>query len=384
MMRHILLLALILVLILAVTAKKGHGGWQKCYSCVSQYSNDGCNRQYQTCHPSQQACKTVQVKKPNGYISITKSCVRLSDCPLETWGGGVQCKGNACYYCCVGDLCNKQSITPGVWTTPSPGPVPGTCPLGCKGEQGIAGYPGPAGPQGPKGESGRLGMPGIPGHRGVPGIDGRPGLPGVNGEYGPTGVPGAAGAPGSKGAAGNHGFDGTKGGKGPKGDRGAKGADGDCSSQCQGQGQGQIPVGTSFIAFSGFQSAAKQEDNYVTLCPTTIHVNLGGAYNQDSGKLTIRVPGTYYFSCVSIADGSGATPCELFKNNDKIFTTSRDEDATGPYPIGTNQALVQLTFGDTVEFKIPPKKGGFWGSISNKFKSPSDITVNGYLVHANN
>ena len=140
-------------------------------------------------------------------------------------------------------------------------------------------------------------------------------------------------------------------------------------------------VGGTFVSFSGIQKAVKQQDNYVTVPPSTIHLNLGGAFNQSNGKMTARVSGTYYFSCTSIADGSGATPCELFKNADKIFTTSRDEDATGPYPIGTNQALVKLVFGDTVEFKVTPKKGGFWGSISNKFKSPSDITINGYLVH---
>ena len=85
-----------------------------------------------------------------------------------------------------------------------------------------------------------------------------------------------------------------------------------------------------------------------------------------------------------IANGNGAIPLHIYKNEESIVQASRsDANAVGPFPLGATHVVLSLKVDDIVTVRMPAKKGGFLSQIWNKFKSPTDVTITGWLVYEN-
>lgn len=96
----------------------------------------------------------------------------------------------------------------------------------------------------------------------------------------------------------------------------------------------------------------------------------------------IPVSGIYVFHASSTANGNGATPLILLRDDLPIMATGRSDDkAIGPYPHGTGHVVVALEQGETIKLVVEAVNRGFLGGIFNKFSSPSDIEFSAYLLY---
>ena len=116
-----------------------------------------------------------------------------------------------------------------------------------------------------------------------------------------------------------------------------------------------------------------------------IVTNIGGLLDQNENGndaiFTIPTSGIYYFEATSIADGNGATPLELYLNDNVVLATGRSDPlSVGPYPIGTNHVILALQEGDQLDLNIKARVPGILPGIFITFSSPSDITFSAYLI----
>ncbi|XP_035694528.1 complement C1q tumor necrosis factor-related protein 3-like [Branchiostoma floridae] len=215
---------------------------------------------------------------------------------------------------CSGQLNNSQNIT--VVAAP-----------GAKGE------PGTEGPQGPKGEQGEKGVRGAPG------------------KLGPAGTTSQKGDKGEQGPAGEKGDR----EQGPTGEKGAPGTN--------------PPAPTT--------SLVNQPDGVNTvLTYDVILSNMGGDYNQETGKFVATVGGVYFFTFTGMTPYSGSNYfVHLMKNGAKMVGLYEQNGGTPQNQSSSNSAILQLQPGDEVWVELD--------SYGRSLYSDDDryLTFSGFLIH---
>ncbi|XP_078692138.1 caprin-2-like, partial [Branchiostoma floridae x Branchiostoma belcheri] len=196
-----------------------------------------------------------------------------------------------------------------------------------------------------------------PGAKGEPGTEGPQGPKGEQGENAPRGAPGKLGPDGPRGEKGD------KGEQGPAGERGAPGTS---------------PPAPPVVAFSvartpGLENLAR--DTVVTY--DVVLTNVGGAYNQETGKFVTEVGGVYFFTF------TGMTPnvarknyfLRLMKNGEKMVGLYENNGSQAHHQSSSNSAILQLQPGDEVYVLLG--RGHFLFSNEHRY-----LTFSGYLIHA--
>ena len=139
------------------------------------------------------------------------------------------------------------------------------------------------------------------------------------------------------------------------------------------------------IAFSGTASDVRRADaeEYKLVELTALDVNIGEAYDNDTSTFTSPIDGLYLFTFVAIANGNGAAPLVLFRNEVQVAQSGRTSIlATGPFPLGSNHVYISLKKWDQVALKTTPSGEGLWSGIMQQFSSRTDVTFAGHLVAA--
>ncbi|XP_077870310.1 uncharacterized protein LOC144363577 [Saccoglossus kowalevskii] len=215
---------------------------------------------------------------------------------------------------------------------------------------------GEMGVQGPPGSPGVQGMAGFPGNNGVPGMPGMHGLKGEKGEKAETtcsqGDPGApasrivsAGMPGPPGTPGLPGAKGEQGEQGPRGYNGLPGASTSAS------------IKSAFTAVRT-SDLIGHTDRGKDIEFDTVISNLGGHFDEKSGRFTCAINGTYFF--IFHVAHNRDTQVFLVKNNDRKVSVHGDSGNTTRESY-SNSAVLQLIIGDQVWLKL----GGMHSLTSN-------------------
>ena len=203
--------------------------------------------------------------------------------------------------------------------------------------------------QGPIGSQGNPGIPGVPGTNGLPGSLGPKGdsIKGdkgdsVKGDIGLRGEKGDSGSPGLKGESGTDGLQGLPGKIGPPGIAGPVGSPGIPGLKGQKGEMGQ----SSVSAFSAVRSSSFTPSSAGLALPfESVHTNVGGDFNLDSGRFTCEVSGIYLFT-YNILTHTGSPFISLMKNDDKINSIIRTSETF--HDMMSNTAVLQLNTGDEV------------------------------------
>ncbi|XP_066292999.1 complement C1q tumor necrosis factor-related protein 3-like [Branchiostoma lanceolatum] len=195
------------------------------------------------------------------------------------------------------------------------------------------------GPVGPKGDMGHRGLDGTPGEKGV------------------------SGAPGKLGPVGPRGEKGDKGEQGPAGEKGAPGTS---------------PPAPPVVAFSvGRTTGLDKPSSSTTMTYNVVLSNVGGAYNQETGKFVATVGGVYFFTF------TGMTPdvanaryyIRLMKNGAKMVGLHEHNRGYSQYQSSSNSAILQLQPGDEVWVEL--HSGHSLCSDSDRY-----LMFSGFLIHA--
>ncbi|XP_035694527.1 complement C1q-like protein 3 [Branchiostoma floridae] len=196
-----------------------------------------------------------------------------------------------------------------------------------------------------------------PGAKGEPGTEGPKGPKGEPGEKAPRGVPGKLGPVGPAGEKGD------KGEQGPAGEKGAPGTS---------------PPAPPVVAFSAVRTTKLEKpSSHTVLTHDVILSNVGGAYNQETGKFVATVGGVYFFTF------TGMTPnlpninyfVRLMKNGSPMVGLYENNGGSPHHQSGSNSAILQLQPGDEVWVLL-------WGGHSLYSNSNRYLTFSGFLIHA--
>ncbi|XP_066293025.1 complement C1q subcomponent subunit A-like [Branchiostoma lanceolatum] len=198
-----------------------------------------------------------------------------------------------------------------------------------------------------------------------------PGAVGPQGDMGPRGEKGEPGENGSRGAPGEIGPVGPRGEKGDKGEQGPAGEKG---------APGNLAV-PPVVAFSVARTTSLAivglgVDTVVTY--DVILSNVGGAYNQETGKFVAEVGGVYFFTFtgMSLWASSESYFISLKKNGEKMVNLHENNGGRRQHQSSSNSAIFQLQPGDEVWVEL---KG-----YDNSLYSNDDryLTFSGFLIHA--
>ena len=177
----------------------------------------------------------------------------------------------------------------------------------------------------------------------MPGRDGLPGVHGPIGEKGEVGLPGPPG-PVAVGEKGNIGSTGPKGDVGPRGVPGLKGEMGESTA-----------FGTSI--FSAYKNIAT--GNLFTGLITYDRVVIGDdLIDKTSGVFTVKVSGTYMFTCSGELYTASSGYIGVYVNDRRqlLFYDHQDSDGSIHYSnIGYTWTL-ELQAGDKVSLKVDSGK----------------------------
>ncbi|XP_078612033.1 complement C1q and tumor necrosis factor-related protein 9-like [Branchiostoma floridae x Branchiostoma japonicum] len=196
------------------------------------------------------------------------------------------------------------------------------------------------GPVGPKGDIGPRGHGGTPGEKGV------------------------RGAPGKLGPVGPAGEKGDKGEKGPAGEKGAPGT---------------TPPAPAVVAFSVVRTTSLANPLVNTvLTYDVILSNVGGAYNQETGKFVATVGGVYFFTFTGMTPNLPNTNyfIRLMKNGAKMVGLHEFNGGSRQHQSGSNSAIFQLQPGDEVWVELDSYRRSLF-SDGNRF-----LTFSGFLIHS--
>ncbi|XP_035694401.1 complement C1q tumor necrosis factor-related protein 3-like [Branchiostoma floridae] len=194
-----------------------------------------------------------------------------------------------------------------------------------------------------------------------------PGPVGPKGDMGPRGY---VGTPGEKGMMGAPGKLGPVGPAGEKGDKGEQGPAGE---------KGTSPPAPPVVAFSVVRttSLVNPEVNTV-LTYGVILSNVGGAYNQETGKFVATVGGVYFFTFTGMTQNLPNTNyfVRLMKNGAKMVGLHENNGGSPHYQSSSNSAILQLQPGDEVWVELASGGRSLY-SDGNRF-----LTFSGFLIHS--
>ncbi|XP_077989609.1 uncharacterized protein LOC144443891 [Glandiceps talaboti] len=234
-----------------------------------------------------------------------------------------------------------------------------------KGDMGPVGPPGQQGVQGAWGIPGENGTPGTHGTPGIPGAAGPPGLNGAKGEIGAAGLNGEPGQPGQSGPKGPPGPPGPPGLSGPPGKNGEPGLQGmrgapgprgsvEMSSLMSAKSISAPSPGIVMkepVAFTAVRTSdlTGHADRGKDVTFDTIITNVGGHFDQTTGRFTCAINGTYFFifHIAHVRD----TQVILVKNSERQVSVHGDAGNTTRESY-SNSAVLQLVVGDQVWLKL--------------------------------
>ncbi|XP_077979670.1 complement C1q-like protein 2 [Glandiceps talaboti] len=164
----------------------------------------------------------------------------------------------------------------------------------------------------------------------------------MNGDKGDTGLKGDSGFPGEKGKPGKSGPRGDDGMMGEKGNPGQKGNKGD---SVQGQ---EVKV-----AFSvALTTAMPHGSSARVIMFSKVYSNLGGGYDQSTGKFTCPVSGVYMLSMSLLRDTASNLFACMMKNDEKLPCVYVAHTADRSYGAGSNSVIVDAQEGDEIWVKL--------------------------------
>ncbi|XP_060783648.1 adiponectin-like [Neoarius graeffei] len=186
------------------------------------------------------------------------------------------------------------------------------------------------------------GVPGSPGHNGLPGKDGRDGLPGPKGDKGEPGDS-VQGPPGIIGPLGPSGPPGKPGLAGPPGPAGIPG----------------LPGITAKVAFSAtlspltsaFRNIGPYPDRR-TLVYGNVLMNIGSAYDPETGIFTAPVRGVYFFIFFLFNPNEVATGLSLVKNGEAVVLASDNPPGADTEDTAGNTVSLLLEKGDRIYLQL--------------------------------
>eukprot|EP00058_Branchiostoma_floridae_P009987 XP_002595475.1 hypothetical protein BRAFLDRAFT_69139 [Branchiostoma floridae] len=197
----------------------------------------------------------------------------------------------------------------------------------------------------------------------APGAKGEPGTEGPQGQKGEPGVKALRGAPGKLGPVGPAGEKGDKGEQGLAGEKGAPGTS---------------PPTPPFVAFSVARTTKLEKPSSNTVVTYDVILsNVGGAYNQETGKFVATVGGVYFFTFTGMTlylPNAIYFVC-LMKNGAKMVSLLEINDQQSNGQSSSNSAILQLQPGDEVWVELGSDRSLY--SDSGKY-----LTFSGFLIHA--
>ncbi|XP_035694525.1 complement C1q and tumor necrosis factor-related protein 9-like [Branchiostoma floridae] len=196
----------------------------------------------------------------------------------------------------------------------------------------------------------------------APGAKGEPGTKGPQGPKGEPGERAPRGAPGKLGPVGPAGEKGDKGEQGPAGEKGAPGTS---------------PPAPPVVAFSVARTSSLQKPSSdTTLTYDVVLSNVGGTYNQETGKFVATVGGVYFFTFTGMTPRSTSNYyVRLMKNGARMVSLYASNGGNPNHQSSSNSAILQLQPGDEVWVQL--HKGHSLFSDGSRY-----LTFSGFLVHA--
>eukprot|EP00058_Branchiostoma_floridae_P009986 XP_002595474.1 hypothetical protein BRAFLDRAFT_69140 [Branchiostoma floridae] len=196
----------------------------------------------------------------------------------------------------------------------------------------------------------------------APGAKGEPGTEGPKGPKGEPGEKAPRGAPGTLGPVGPRGEKGDKGEQGPVGEKGAPGTS---------------PPAPPVVAFSVARTTKLEKpSSHMALTYDVILSNVGGAYNQETGKFVAKIGGVYFLTFTGMTPRSRSNYfVRLMKNGANIIGLYEGNGGIPHHQSSSNSAILQLQPGDEVWVEL--RSGHSLFSDSQRY-----LTFSGFLVHA--
>lgn len=105
-------------------------------------------------------------------------------------------------------------------------------------------------------------------------------------------------------------------------------------------------------------------------------INIGGAFDQTSGKFTAPVSGTYMFSANIVCDQTSTIHASIFKNRSAVVNLLCDNSTGNTWNQGGGSAILKLSAGDFVWV------GKIWPNRAAKAYGNGMTSFSGYLLHA--
>eukprot|EP00058_Branchiostoma_floridae_P009983 XP_002595471.1 hypothetical protein BRAFLDRAFT_69143 [Branchiostoma floridae] len=197
----------------------------------------------------------------------------------------------------------------------------------------------------------------------APGAKGEPGTEGPQGPKGEPGERAPRGAPGKLGPVGPPSEKGDKGVQGPAGEKGAPGTS---------------PPAPPVVAFSVARtSSLKKPSSDTILTYDVVLSNVGGAYNQETGKFVATVGGVYFFTFTGKAEyrASSSYFVHLMKNGSPMVGLYEYNGGSRHHQSSSNSAILQLQPGDEVWVEL--RSGHSLDSDGSRY-----LTFSGFLINA--
>ncbi|XP_029513232.1 complement C1q-like protein 2 [Oncorhynchus nerka] len=113
-------------------------------------------------------------------------------------------------------------------------------------------------------------------------------------------------------------------------------------------------------------------DHDTTLIFKNVITNIGSAYNPSTGVFAAPIAGVYYFSFFYHAGGSQTKYISLFKNGQRMVTSSDHQSSGDGADNGANAVTLQLEVGDQVFIRLMANTH-VWDSVNH-------TTFNGFLL----
>ncbi|XP_066283083.1 complement C1q-like protein 3 [Branchiostoma lanceolatum] len=179
------------------------------------------------------------------------------------------------------------------------------------------------------------------------------------------GEKGVSGAPGKLGPVGPRGEKGDKGEQGPAGEKGAPGIS---------------PPTPPVVAFSAVRTTGLEKPSSNTVLTYDIILsNVGGAYNQETGKFVATAGGVYFFTFTGMTPNVAHSNyfVRLMKNGIKMVGLHENNGGQSHYQSSSNSAILQLQPGDEVWVELDSHSRSLY-SDGNRF-----LTFSGFLIHSN-